>query len=301
MRSVLLIANGPIAGQCADAVLRDENVVITRTSSAHEGRLLLQAGPFDTIVCAVDDAGTEATDALDLALHEIETPSVVVLRDWDIPARSVDINTRVVVAEDGVDEVRTAVRQQLRRVRERSFPHLPAPLPMCEFSFSFRAEPRRIGRARAVVGGFVQRCLDIEDEELARLEMVIEEALVNAVYHGSLEIGTAARGDLVESARRRLLCSPYREREIEVSLCIDHDELSVTITDQGPGFDVEATAGSNRHDAAHQPGGRGLLLMKAYADAVWFNDIGNSVTLVRSRSAIDALSRELQPARAAGP
>jgi anti-sigma regulatory factor (Ser/Thr protein kinase) len=181
------------------------------------------------------------------------------------------------------------VNQQLRRVPDRAEKPIRSDCEF-EFGFSFKAEPSRIGKARAVAGGFIQRCLQLEDKELIRVELVLEEALANAVYHGSLEISSDIRTGRQDRFNallsQRLETSPYCDRQVQVQLAICDKDLRIVVTDDGPGFDVNATAGACDSEAVHRPSGRGLLLMHAFADSVKFNESGNSVQLIRKRSSM---------------
>lgn len=286
MQSILLIANGQTASNAAEPILRDELVVITRTVQADEAFALLANNSFDAVVCAVDDLQGPARRCLDAIESGKRLPTVIVTASRELPLRSFDIGTRIVSIDDGANEIAKAIRQQLRRVNQRTPPTIDD--TEMEFSFRFKADPKRIGKARAVAGGFIQRCLQIDERELTRLELVLEEALTNAVYHGSLDISSEIKTEHPEEFKRllaeRLNTPPYADRQVKVLLSIDHTGLSIVVSDEGNGFDVAHTAAAEDHDAVHRASGRGLLLMRAFADSVVFNETGNSVTLTKRRA-----------------
>ena len=298
MHSILFIANGPEASMVTDVALRRQQGVVTRASTPQEATLLLASGSFDAIVCAVDSLDVTARQCIDTVKGVERLPTVIITGSGEVPLRSFDIDTRIVSITDGIAEVCTALNQQLRRIPARPKKPIQADCEF-EFGFSFKAEPSRIGKARAVAGGFIQRCLQLDDKELIRVELVLEEALANAVYHGSLEISSEIRTEKPDRLKtmlsQRLATSPYCDRRVQVQLAISDEELRIVVSDDGPGFDVDATAAADDSEAVHRPSGRGLLLMHAFADSVKFNESGNSVQLSKKRSSVkSAVHQEAQ-------
>lgn len=114
-----------------------------------------------------------------------------------------------------------------------------------------------------------------------------EEALLNALYHGNLEVSSdlkevdhAAFYKLVEE-RRNL--SPWRDRRVHVSVRLSPDEIEVAIRDEGPGFDPTKLPDPTDPENLDRPCGRGVMLMRAFMDDVVYNSQGNEVTLRRKR------------------
>jgi anti-sigma regulatory factor (Ser/Thr protein kinase) len=75
----------------------------------------------------------------------------------------------------------------------------------------------------------------------------------------------------------------YADRTITLHYRFQNDETRVTVTDEGPGFDVDSIRGflaASDATAAANNVGNGLILLKYAVDEVLFNDKGNEVTLV---------------------
>lgn len=115
-------------------------------------------------------------------------------------------------------------------------------------------------------GGF---CRD--EESRRRMELAVEEALVNAVEHGNLELSSELRngpGDVVdeyEALRRERLAQPrFAMRAVEVDLEIVGARATLSITDEGSGIDV----GGGRPMEPGQPAGRGMALIRRAFDTV---------------------------------
>ena len=121
--------------------------------------------------------------------------------------------------------------------------------------------------------------------------LAVEEALLNALYHGNLEIDrqhiqnreSKLNGRLAEMVRIRRSQSYYSRRQIIVGVSITASNARVEIQDMGSGFDVENLVrrnGENPYETGHC---RGLTLMRSLAGEAIFNDRGNQVTLVAHR------------------
>jgi len=118
-----------------------------------------------------------------------------------------------------------------------------------------------------------------------RVHMAQEEALINALYHGNLELGAALRereaDHLLELTTSRAKANPYRERRIHVFVRLTPEQAEFTIRDEGPGFDPATLPDSADVAALDQPHGRGVMLMRAFMDSVRYNEAGNAVTMTK--------------------
>jgi serine/threonine-protein kinase RsbW len=96
------------------------------------------------------------------------------------------------------------------------------------------------------------------------VHLAVDEALVNAIRHGN---------KLDQSKHVRFCCrlSPQKVR--------------VEIADEGPGFDPDALPDPTSPDRLQCPGGRGVLLMRAFMSRVEFRDRGSHVVLEKERRA----------------
>ncbi len=133
--------------------------------------------------------------------------------------------------------------------------------------------------------------------ECLRIGTALDEAFQNAYFHGNLEVSSKLREeddsryyDLAES-RRQL--DPYKDRKIHLEARFTDDDLTITIRDDGPGFDPQEVPDPTVPEMLERASGRGMLLMRTFMDDIRYNDAGNEVTMVKRRSAIDA---ELAPA-----
>ena len=125
----------------------------------------------------------------------------------------------------------------------------------------------------------------IEGNERNRVAVALEEALVNAIIHGNLEVSSRLRDlpgneyETLINARRQE--SPYSQRIVRVAFSVSRQHAKFVICDEGPGFDVNSVPDPRAPDKVEIPSGRGLLLMRSFMDEVRYSARGNEVTLVK--------------------
>ena len=147
-----------------------------------------------------------------------------------------------------------------------SFPDRPGPTHARAVDLAMR--PSHSQRSRRPDGAFL-------DEVLAQLEaqhwvqhdvfsvhLAMEEALVNAILHGN-------RRD-AQACPRACRMSP--------------DRVRIEIADEGPGFNPKSLPDPTCPDRLQSPGGRGVMLMRAFMSRVEYNDAGNRVVLEKERA-----------------
>ncbi len=117
--------------------------------------------------------------------------------------------------------------------------------------------------------------------------VALEEALLNAMIHGNLEVSSALR-ETDDDAFERLIAlrqadARYSERLVTVEMTADRSEMSWRIHDEGPGFNVARLPDPRSADRIGLQSGRGVLMMRSFMDEVAYNTRGNEVTLVKRR------------------
>lgn len=132
--------------------------------------------------------------------------------------------------------------------------------------------------------GYLGLCLGADR---TRVGIALEEALVNAMHHGNLEVSSSLRdeddeayGKLI-SQRRQL--TPYADRRVHVRAMLNPDRALFVIRDSGPGFDHRSLPDPTDPANLDKLSGRGVLLMRTFMDEVVYNDVGNEVTMIKHR------------------
>jgi phosphoserine phosphatase RsbU/P len=126
------------------------------------------------------------------------------------------------------------------------------------------------------------------DNEVIHLKIGIEEMIRNAVEHGNLGItgdekhSALEDGVFGELVHQRLGEGDNARRKIRVTSSLSQEELVVTVTDEGRGFDWRALPEISP-ETLLRFNGRGIILTRLYFDEVRYDDPGTTVTLVRRR------------------
>ena len=92
------------------------------------------------------------------------------------------------------------------------------------------------------------------------IKLAVEEAINNALKHGN------------KFDPRKTVNLTYE---------VGPERMTVTITDQGDGFDPSSVADPTADENLEKPTGRGVRLMQAYMDEVRFSPKGNQVLMVK--------------------
>ncbi|HVK13758.1 MAG TPA: response regulator [Gemmataceae bacterium] len=124
----------------------------------------------------------------------------------------------------------------------------------------------------------------VGEKRRLRAGVAFEEALTNAMYHGNLEVSSDLRdgpdpGAYHRLAEDRRTIPPYKDRRIRVRTSLSRAAGSVTIEDEGPGFDPTGLPDPTDPENMGRACGRGLLLIRTFVDGVSFNPTGNAITL----------------------
>ena len=120
-----------------------------------------------------------------------------------------------------------------------------------------------------------------------RAGIALEEALLNAVYHGNLGVSSELKllgdGSFEKLAATRRFETPYRDRRVRMTASLTPECATFVVEDEGPGFDVSKLPDPTDPENLDKPSGRGLLFMRTFMDEVRYNTTGNCVTLVKCR------------------
>ena len=131
--------------------------------------------------------------------------------------------------------------------------------------------------------------LDLFDEgERMQIAMALDEALLNAMIHGNLEVSSELRQrddgkPYINMIAERKQKNPYSERFVTIRLEASNENATFIIRDEGPGFDADTLCDPTDPENLERAGGRGLLLIHAFMDQVSHNEIGNEIRMVKHK------------------
>jgi len=126
-----------------------------------------------------------------------------------------------------------------------------------------------------------------EESDVIRISSALQEALVNAIEHGNLELDSALR-ELKDNTYSRLGTErrgldPYKDRKVHVAAVFDRDQATWTIRDEGGGFDPQTLPDPTDPANLQRVSGRGLLLIRTFMDEVSFGGHANEIRMTKRR------------------
>jgi anti-sigma regulatory factor (Ser/Thr protein kinase) len=207
-------------------------------------------------LCVLDHVCRSLTEAqlhaLDALRHQAEA--------------QLELRRDVVVLQQSLADRDRAVAEQAALVRElrESLDHvttLSGLIPFCstcELNMIIPADPTAIPK----VADGVRQLLKTKrwtDEEIAKVELALQEALANAIRHG-------CKGDPTQ----RIQC---------ILTFGASGEIVIVVRDPGPGFDPTALPDPLAADNLFKASGRGVFLINQLMDEVAFRDGGREVQM----------------------
>ncbi len=140
-----------------------------------------------------------------------------------------------------------------------------------EVHFQFQTSEEWVEQANDLMAGLVEQA-QIDEEKAAALSVAFREAVDNAARHGN------------KSQDSRLIDTIY---------LLDKQKATVTVEDEGDGFDTElyltrglqgnAVAAARERNQAGRVGGLGIMLMLKCLDDLEYNYVGNLIKLTKYR------------------
>lgn len=125
----------------------------------------------------------------------------------------------------------------------------------------------------------------LSEEDIFTMNIILSEALENAIFHGNLEISSALKNDKFEKFReegeRRRKIDPYLMRRVHITYEISRNSVKFMIRDEGRGFDYTKIPDPKDPENLFKVSGRGILLIMNFMDEVFWNERGNEITMVR--------------------
>lgn len=145
--------------------------------------------------------------------------------------------------------------------------------PSVELQHSLPSNTESVSSAVNLVLRFISKFRKVDGSE-AGIEMALHEALTNAVVHGNHQ-------------------DPNKHVYVACR-CSKNGEVSITVRDQGEGFDWDAISETITQEPPLSTHRRGIHLMRALMDEVCFDDGGVVVRMRMDGNVGPATSRRSQ-------
>jgi CheY-like chemotaxis protein/anti-sigma regulatory factor (Ser/Thr protein kinase) len=148
--------------------------------------------------------------------------------------------------------------------------------------------PARLENARALLPHLTEGLSDlgiVEAQDLLNLDVALEEALSNAVIHGSLQLtdeyvkNRQDREAFEKAYAARRTDPKFAAKTISVTTRLSPSEVVFIVEDKGPGFDPSALPEVQTSIQGVQ--GRGLMLIRLFMDEAVHENGGRRLRMVK--------------------
>jgi len=308
--SILVVDDSRIDRRLIEEKLRREGYEVAAAADGAEALARLDLHPVDVVVSDLLMPGLSGIELLS-RIRDREQPPPVILLTGSAAGADVTAAFRAGAADYVVKErLTTDLLPSVERIferldEERRRRQSDQWLVGQRMTFSLpsdRAQVCPLVRTLCRLG--MQFGAYGEQDEI-RICVALEEALLNAVIHGNLEVSSELRetggsefDDLIAERQRQ---PQYNRRRVRVDCEATSMLAAFRIADEGPGFNVSQLPDPRDEDRIALASGRGILMMRAFMDEVFYNDRGNVVTLVKRRPATEPQSGRSAPATQESP
>jgi len=255
---------------------------------------VLELSDYDVIIADVSMPGLSPSLLLGQAFRKRPTQALVVIGE------SAENDASVRLLRSGITDVITkpvdftwlercveqaySVRRQDEREKQ-TYAFVTSERTVMEFSCKQLREIQAI--SLPIVGRLLASGL-LTDNEALRIRLAVQEAVLNALEHGNLELDSRWKEvedvngiDKFSSVRRQRMQDPrYADRRVRVTSDFAERLFQITIRDEGQGFlnSRESVVPLAQNLSCF---GRGMTLISNAVDEVRFNHNGSEVTLVK--------------------
>ena len=261
--------------------------LVEQVASAEEAVRLMKEIAFDVVITDVLMEGMSGLELLNHVHRQPRKVPVIVVSGQDTrdPAIAALQNgaTNYIPKNSLPALLGETVRQVLDAASaEKDYQRLIATADEMRFRFKLNND---LSLIRPLISMIQQMALGmsvLSNEDTTRLGIALDEAIVNAICHGNLELSqdemSYVRRHLhakcpIDVVEQRRMLAPYDSRCVYVASLITREGVKVSVRDDGKGFAL----GSVDQEQL----GRGVTLIQNLVDKATFNEAGNEITLLK--------------------
>ena len=191
------------------------------------------------------------------------------------------------LAQDLVETIDAIVRLSRGAQDRAGYPPPVSAPPSGETVFVLDNDTSRIPELVGALETELAKHAICDETESIQVGVALREAIVNAIFHGNLEVSSSLLEEGGEAftvlADARRLEEPYASRAVRLSVKYAPDEVTYTIADGGSGFDPSSLPDPMDPANLERVHGRGVMLMRMFMDDVVHSARGTVVTMTKRR------------------
>ncbi len=294
LKKVLVIDDSPVDRQLVGGLLRKAGGL--DVSFAEDGAMgieMIGAAPPDLVITDMVMPYKDGLEVVSFIKQKFRRVPVILMTSQgneEIAVKALHLGAAGYVPKRMLsDELANTARRSFALVsQQRSHAKLMRNMLLSECAFELENDISLI----PPLVGYLQTCVALaglcDDSERLRIGVALEEALLNAIHHGNLEVSSelreiedgAAYFHLAEDRSRQ---APYMHRRVRVEANVTRQVAKFVVRDEGPGFDPESLPDPTDPANLERPCGRGVAMMRFIMDEVHFNAGGTEVVMIKQR------------------
>ena len=266
---ILVVDDDPAIRSLLEDVLALKKYDVLTADDGSTAIDVLQESKVDLVITDLQMSGIDGMKLLEHIRNEFPEVLVIIITAYGT------IDTTVSALKKGaynfiskpiqIHEFLDMIEKVVEKINDIKYNYLVHHYCDSKLNFVFPAKKEFIGG----VSKHIQRALDnMGYERNMQSRMVIpfavEEAISNAIVHG---------------------CKENEVKKVSVKCHISNEKVTISVEDEGDGFNVKSIPDPMNIDQIDNKAGRGLLLLRCYMDDVSFNESGSCVTMVKYRKA----------------
>lgn len=273
----------------ADLLLRNGKVQVIYAGSGHEAISAIERLSPDVVLAALPAEGTDFLLVLRKIHFRYPRLPIILMTSAEITPlllQALQQGAVSFVPKGNLGHYLARTLDHVLRLSQSERRHrLVGYLCQTESSFSLENDPELIAPLVAHLQEGASRLEGMDETARIQLGVALHEGLLNAMYHGNLEVSSelreAGEAAFLAEAEERRHCSPHADRRVHVKATLTPSQAVFVIRDEGPGFNPDAIPDPTAPDNLSKASGRGILLMRTFVDEMHYSATGNELTLVK--------------------
>ncbi len=292
MARVLVVEDSKTQAQMIQALLQDASFEVELAGHGLEAVASLRRSPPDIVLTDLEMPQMNGLELVEAVRRDFAWVPVVLMTahgSEEIAALALSKGAASYIPKAFLDEdiIPTLERILTLTGATRQRAGALECLANSEFHFILHNDPALVPPIISYLDEVINFLKMCDATERMRIAVALQEACLNAIYHGNLEVNSSLRQEdesnyhkLIKERREQ---PPFQNRRVHIDVKVTPAEATYTIRDEGKGFDPSVLPDPASPDNLEKIGGRGILLIRTFMDMVYHNESGNEITMTKRR------------------